>query len=139
MSDFFPPPSMMVVLSLFMFRRLHVPISFKPIFSNLTPRSSEMTFPPVKMAMSSIMAFLLSPKPGAFTATHFRVPRILLTTSVARASPSTSSAIITRGLPIFAICSNMGSISFMLLIFFSTSRIYGPSRLTSIFPRSVTK
>ena len=41
--------------------------------------------------MSCSMALRRSPKPGAFTATLRNVPRILLTTSVARASPSTSS------------------------------------------------
>ena len=45
------------------------------------------------------MALRRSPKPGALTATDLNVPRILLTTSVARASPSTSSAMITSGLP----------------------------------------
>ena len=51
------------------------------------------------MAMSSNIAFLLSPKPGAFTAAIFKPPRSLLTTKVASACPSTSSAIINKGLP----------------------------------------
>jgi len=38
-------------------------------------------------------------EPGAFTAQAFRVPRSLLTTRVASASPSTSSAMISSGLP----------------------------------------
>jgi tetracycline repressor-like protein len=42
------------------------------------------------MAMSASIASRRSPKPGAFTATDLKVPRILLTTRVARASPSTS-------------------------------------------------
>jgi hypothetical protein len=41
-------------------------------------------------------AFLLSPYPGAFTASTLNVPRSLLTTNVAKASPSTSSAMMTR-------------------------------------------
>jgi hypothetical protein len=49
--------------------------------------------------MSSSIALRRSPKPGAFTAATLSVPRILLTTSVARASPSTSSATISSGLP----------------------------------------
>ena len=61
----------------------------------LRPVSSLMTVPPVRMAMSSSMALRRSPKPGALTARTFRVPRSLLTTRVARASPSTSSATIT--------------------------------------------
>ena len=44
--------------------------------------------------MSVSIASRRSPKPGALTATELKVPRILLTTSVARASPSTSSAMI---------------------------------------------
>jgi hypothetical protein len=57
------------------------------------PLSSEITVPPVKIAISSNIAFLLSPKPGAFTAI-FKAPRNLFTTNVDNASPSTSSAII---------------------------------------------
>ena len=49
------------------------------------------------MAMSWSMALRRSPKPGALIATEVKVPRILLTTSVARASPSTSSEITTSG------------------------------------------
>ena len=49
--------------------------------------------------MSSSMALRRSPKPGALTATVFRMPRMLLTTSVASASPSTSSAMISSGRP----------------------------------------
>ena len=49
--------------------------------------------------MSPSMALRRSPKPGALTATDLKVPRILLTTSVASASPSTSSAMMTSGLP----------------------------------------
>ena len=58
-----------------------------------------MTVPPVRIAMSSSIALRRSPKPGAFTAAALSPPRSLLTTSVARASPSTSSAMINSGLP----------------------------------------
>jgi hypothetical protein len=53
---------------------------------------------------------------------------MLLTTSVARASPSTSSATITRGLDALATCSSRGSSSRMLEIFLSTSRMKGLPR-----------
>ena len=89
--------------------------------------------------MSSSMALRRSPKPGALTAATFRVPRSLLTTSVARASPSTSSAMMTSGLPILATDSSTGSRSFMLEIFFSLMRMSGSSMLTSIRSGSVTK
>jgi hypothetical protein len=49
------------------------------------------------MAMSSSMALRRSPKPGALTAQTLRTPRSLLTTRVASASPSTSSAMMSRG------------------------------------------
>ncbi len=78
-----------------------------------------MNLPPVSIAISSIIAFLLSPNPGAFTAQHLRTPLNLFTTNVARASPSTSSAIIRSGLPSLTTCSKSGTISFTEDIFFS--------------------
>ena len=88
-------------------------------FSSLMPRSSEISLPPVRMAMSSSMALRRSPKPGALTAATLSVPRSLLTTSVARASPSTSSAMMRSGLPWRATCSRIGRRSFIEEIFFS--------------------
>ena len=44
-------------------------------------------------------------------------------TSAARASPSTSSAMMSSGLPPRATCSSSGSRSFMLVIFFSLMRM----------------
>ena len=75
--------------------------------------------------MSSSMALRRSPKPGALTAQTLSMPRSLLTTRVARASPSMSSAMIRSGRPDLAICSRTGSRSFMLEIFFSWIRMYG--------------
>jgi hypothetical protein len=54
---------------------------------------------PVRMAMSCSMALRRSPKPGALTAETLTMPRMVLTTRVARASPSTSSAMISSGRP----------------------------------------
>ena len=59
--------------------------------------------------MSWSMALRRSPNPGAFTATLLKVPRILLTTRVARASPSTSSAITISALPLCMTFSSTGS------------------------------
>ena len=59
--------------------------------------------------MSCSMALRRSPKPGALTATDLKVPRILLTTRVASASPSTSSAMMTSGLPACMTFSSSGS------------------------------
>jgi hypothetical protein len=75
------------------------PSSSRVTFSSLRPTSSEITVPPVRMAMSWSMALRRSPKPGALTATDWKSPRILLTTRVARASPSTSSEMTSSGLP----------------------------------------
>ena len=88
----------MVVLSLSMVTRLAVPRSSILTPSSLMPRSSVMALPPVRMAMSSSMALRRSPKPGALTAATFSVPRSLLTTRVASASPSTSSAMMSERL-----------------------------------------
>ena len=66
------------------------------------PRSSMTGVAPVSAAMSWSMALRRSPKPGALTAQHWKMPRSLFTTSVASASPSTSSAITSSDLPLFA-------------------------------------
>ena len=100
MSFFAPLPFTIVVLSLSIVTRSVVPNISIVVFSRVNPLSSEITVPPVRIAISSNIAFLLSPKPGAFTAAIFRAPLSLLTTRVAKASPSTSSAITSRGFPV---------------------------------------
>ena len=72
-------------------------------------------------------------------ATLLNVPRILLTTRVARASPSTSSAMTTRGRPVCMTFSSRGSRSRTAEIFEPTKRMYGSSRLASIRSVSVAK
>jgi hypothetical protein len=71
------------------------------------------------------MAFLLSPNPGAFTAATFNTPLNLLTTRVAKASFSISSAIMTNGLPVLAICSRTGTKSCTRAIFFISQKNIG--------------
>ena len=78
---------------------------------NCIPSSSKTVCPPVRIAISFSISLRLSPYPGAFTATTFKVPRRRFTIKVVRASPSTSSAIIRSWLPVFAICSRTGRIS----------------------------
>ena len=119
MSAFVPAPLTIVVFSLSMLILFAVPRSLMVTFSSLMPKSSEITWPPVKIEISSIIAFLRSPNPGALTAAIFKPPRSLLTTRVASASPSTSSAIITRGLPACTTASNKGNIGCKLVNFFS--------------------
>ena len=92
-------------------------------FSSLRPISSEMTWAPVSTARSWSMALRRSPKPGAFTATDVKVPRILFTTRVASASPSTSSAMISRGLPVCMTFSSTGTRSCTAVIFWLAMRM----------------
>ena len=61
--------------------------------------------------MSCSIALRRSPKAGAFTAAALNVPRILFTTRVDRASPSTSSARMNSGLPAWMTFSSSGSSS----------------------------
>src|SRR5438128_2449489 len=68
MSAFLPAPSMIVVFSLSTTIRLARPRSSTFTFSSLMPRSSLITLPAVRTAMSSIMAFRRSPMPDAFHA-----------------------------------------------------------------------
>ena len=70
------------------------------------------------VARSRSISLRRSPKPGALTATTFRMPRSLLTTSVASASASTSSAMISRSLwPVWTRFSSTGRSSVVPLIF----------------------
>ncbi len=105
---------------------------------NSNPTSDVITSPPVNIAMSCNISFLLSPYPGAFTATTFNTPLSLFNINVDNASPSISSAIITS----FPDCcinpSNNGNISCMFSIFLSVINIYGFSIIASIFSVSVT-
>ena len=77
------------------------------------------------IAMSSSIALRRSPKPGAFTAAQRSVPRILFTTSVASASPSTLLGHDQQRAALAHHLSSSGSRSFMLLMRFSWSRISG--------------
>ena len=60
---------------------------------------------------------------GRLDGADVSTPRSLLTTRAARASPSTSSAMISSGLPAWATFSSSGIISRRLAIFFSWIRI----------------
>ncbi len=84
-----------------------------------------MTSPPVRTAMSSSIALRRSPKPGALTAATLRPPRSLLTTRVASASPSMSSATISSGRVDCTTASRTGSIDCSEESFFSCRRMYG--------------
>ena len=89
--------------------------------------------------MSSSIALRRSPKPGALTAATLSPPRNLLTTRVASASPSTSSATISSGRDDCTTDSSTGSIACSPDSFFSWSRMYGFSSSATIFSALVTK
>ena len=115
------------------------PRTLRSAVSSDRPTSSEITVPPVRIAMSWSMALRRSPKPGAFTATDLNTPRSLLTTSAGSASPSTSSAMITSGLFAWMTLSRSGSRSLSCDTFDEVSRMYGSSRTASWRSGSVTK
>mmetsp|Transcript_40584 Transcript_40584/g.98017 ORF Transcript_40584/g.98017 Transcript_40584/m.98017 type:complete len:208 (-) Transcript_40584:429-1052(-) len=92
------------------------------------PISSEITVPPVRRPRSCIVAFLLSPNPGAFTAQTLMPARSLLTTKVASASLSTSSATMSKEDWLLITDSKSGTNCCKLLTFFSTSKIIGFSK-----------
>jgi hypothetical protein len=78
----------------------------------------------VRIAISLRFSFFFSPKPGALIHKTFKTPFNLLRIIVVRASPSISSAIITRSFfQEFTSCSNRGRISFILEIFLSVMSI----------------
>ena len=118
-----PAPSTIVVSSLVMTTLRAWPSRSRVTFSSLRPTSSEMTWPPVRIAMSCSCALRRSPKPGALTATDLKMPRILLTIRVASASPSTSSAMISSCLPAWITLSTIGSRSLMFEILLLTIRM----------------
>ena len=117
-----PLPPTKVVSSFLETTLLIVPKSSSSADSNLRPTSSVITLAPVNIAISCNISLRLSPKPGALTARALRVPLILLTTSVARASPSTSSAITTMFLLPFSTFSSKGNRSETADIFLSVTK-----------------
>ena len=58
--SFVPKPSIMIVSSLLTKIDLHCPKTDASAFSNYKPKSSVTTVPPVKIAISFKIAFLLS-------------------------------------------------------------------------------
>ena len=88
--------------------------------------------------MSLSISLRRSPKPGALTATVVNVPRSLFTTSVARASPSTSSAMISSGFWTWTTFSSSGRMSAIAEILRSVTRMYGLSSTASMRSESVT-
>mmetsp|Transcript_15912 Transcript_15912/g.40426 ORF Transcript_15912/g.40426 Transcript_15912/m.40426 type:complete len:270 (-) Transcript_15912:898-1707(-) len=118
-SSWLPASAMMVVLVGATVILRAEPSCSSTVSSNFMPRSLAMYSAPVTIAMSCSSAFRRSPKPGALTATTLRLPRSLLTTSVASASPATSSVMITSGAPALAACSRIGMIWRAVSIFWS--------------------
>ena len=137
MSFFSPAPSTMSEFSLVTLTVLAVPSMSMVTSASVMPRSFETTVAPVTAAMSSRMRLRRSPKPGALMATQLKVPRSLLSRMVASASPSTSSATRNSGRPVLMIDSSSETMSWMLVTFWSVSRMNGSFRFASIFSASV--
>ena len=78
--------------------------------------------------MSPRMDLRRSPKAGALTAHTRRVPRRAFTVRVARAWPSTSSAMMSSGFEVSTTRSSTGSISSMEEILELLMRMYGSSK-----------
>jgi hypothetical protein len=124
-SGFFPAPLAVVLFSFSSFARFAAPGSFVLPFSGFLPYSSELTCGGVWLAISSGVAFLKNKKTGALTATTFKPPLSLLTTSVASEKNSTSSEIIINGLPACTTASNNGTIGRRFVNFFSKRKKSG--------------
>eukprot|EP01139_Manchomonas_bermudensis_P002383 Amastigsp_a4498_199.p3 type:complete len:280 gc:universal Amastigsp_a4498_199:1306-467(-) len=139
MSAASPPPLSTRVESLSMVISLAVPRSSRVASSSLAPNSSVNISPPVRIAMSWSDLVRFSPKPGALTAATWVTPRSLLTMRVVRASPSTSSAMITRGFCALATRSRMGTIDWIVESFFSKQSTYASLKVTTPVLGSVTK
>jgi len=127
-----PCPSMIVVSSLVTTTRRAWPKSCSVAVSSCRPISSVITSPPVNTAMSRSISLRRSPKAGALTATTLNTPRSLFSTSVASASPSTSSATTSRlRRPACTIFSRSGTRSCAELIFLSWISTYASSSTAS--------
>mmetsp|Transcript_26251 Transcript_26251/g.73440 ORF Transcript_26251/g.73440 Transcript_26251/m.73440 type:complete len:271 (-) Transcript_26251:702-1514(-) len=139
-SSLSPAPSRTTVSSFVTVSVLHVPRTLDSnVSSSFPPVSSLMSSAPVNTARSCNIAFRWSPKPGAFTAASCNPPRSLLTTIVAKASPSTSSATMNKGRCTFAACSSTGRMAWTLEIFLSYRRTSGSVRFTFCAFESVMK
>mmetsp|Transcript_26962 Transcript_26962/g.55201 ORF Transcript_26962/g.55201 Transcript_26962/m.55201 type:complete len:233 (+) Transcript_26962:570-1268(+) len=120
-----PAPSRTMVSFLVTLIFLQEPRCWGWTSSSFMPTSSETTVPPVRMARSCMVALRLSPKPGALTAQILMPARSLLTTRVARASDSTSSAMMRREDWDLMTDSRRGTSCWRLDTFFSTRRMRG--------------
>ena len=69
-----PPPPMIVVLSAVTRTCEARPSCATVIVSRVNPECLDRTAPPVSAATSSSLCSRLSPKPGARTATHWKIP-----------------------------------------------------------------
>lgn len=108
------------------------------IVSRVEPECLLYTSPPVIVAMSSSLRSLRSPKPGARTATHLKMPLTWLCTSMLSAVPSTFSATITSGRGLRITWSSSGMSCWTFVIFSLHSRMYGSSTIASRLAGLVT-
>jgi len=94
-----------------------LPKSLIDTLSSVIDLSSLINLAPVRIAMSSRAAFLLSPNKGALTEATFKTPLFLFKTRVVKASPSISSARMRKDEPDFWISSSIGTRSTNVEIF----------------------
>ena len=118
-----PAPSTKVVSSFDAIAFRARPRSSMVADSKPLPVSFEIRFAPNSIARSSNIALRRSPNAGALIAKQFIVPLSLLTTNVANASFSISSAIITISLLLADNASKTGTSSFAEDIFSEVKRI----------------
>ena len=127
-----PAPLMIVVSSLVAITFAAEPSTSSPTSSSFKPLSFETTVASVKIAISSIISLRRSPNDGAFNTNELNTPFNLFKTRSDNASPSTSSAIITKSfLPACAHFSSSGKISLAAEILRSVTNTTGLSNTAS--------
>ena len=138
-NSFVSSKATIVVLSFEIVIFFALPRSLIVTSSNFIDLSSLINLAPVRIAISSKAAFLLSPNDGALTAETFKTPLFLFNTSVVKASPSISSARTKNGEADFWISSSIGTRFVNEEIFWSVINILGFSSSQICLSWSVTK
>ncbi len=108
------------------------------IKSRSSPSSSLITVAPVSIARSSVVSFLVGPKPGKSIILTFMLPFTLFIINAAFTLCATG-ATINNALPFLITCSNMRCIFLILGISLETIRTYGLSSSHLCFSVFVTK
>ena len=105
--------------------------------ASVIPRSLETTVAPVTAAMSSRMRLWLIAEAGGLDGNAVEGAAQLVEQDGGKCFASTSSATRNSGRPVLMIDSSSETISWMLVTFWSVSRMNGSLRFASIFSASV--